>query len=338
MKNVLPILALLFAAILVSIYSSSCGFINDPVAFVSATPPTGSTLQQNATITLTFDAEPIGLKVSGGTAVTSGRNAIISGPFTPGKLALTLTWDDGTHVLNYTIEGEANSNNTAATSKPEDPTGEEPEDPPTDPTLILSLSFDGLAGHRVIDQSQHGNDGLLVGNPQLVKGVFGNALEFNGSTDWVEVPHDDSLTVDKDVTVMAWIRTPRHNGPGGANWQGIIAKGNNPRSYSFYTEVGGSVHLSVGNFQGSDSNRKVKLNAWQHVVAQIDNGVHRYWINGVNAGNFDVDAELPGGADRAAVLIGNTHEDSRMFLGLIDEVRIWNRALSEAEILEQAHK
>ncbi len=126
MKNVFPILALLLAAILVSIYSSSCGFINDPVAFVSATPPTGSTLQQNATITLTFDAEPTGLKVSGGTAIISGRNAIISGPFTPGKLALTLTWDDGTHVLNYTVEGEANegeanSNNTAATSKPEDP-------------------------------------------------------------------------------------------------------------------------------------------------------------------------------------------------------------------------
>ena len=219
-----------------------------------------------------------------------------------------------------------------------------------DPSLMLYFSFDELNGTQAIDHSQHQNHGTLVGNPVLVEGKFGKALEFNGESDYVEVPHDDSLTVDQNVTVMAWIHTPRHHGPKGMLWQGIIAKGNDPRSYSFYTEDGGALHLSVNNFFGRDSEAKVALNEWQHVVAQVDNGVHRYWINGKNAGvhrftsdDETIDSEgqtsLPGTTDRASVRVGNTHDVSplpdRHFLGRIDEVRVWNRALSEAEILEQ---
>ena len=103
-------------------------------------------------------------------------------------------------------------------------------------------------------------NGALVGKPTLVEGKFGKALKFNGRSDWVEIPHDDSLTVDKNVTVMAWIKTPRHGGPNGALWQSIVAKGNSPRSYSFYTEKeSGGLHLSVSNFKGGSSHRNIAL-------------------------------------------------------------------------------
>ena len=322
--NLFVFISVCFAALLLS-GMEGCGKDEIPVAFIEAVPEDGSTIQRDETVIAIFDGEPIGLSVTGADFSATGSTVTIDGPFDSGKLTLVLTWTDGAHVLTYTVAG-----------KSADPSGDEPENPPTDPSLILSLSFDELAGRRVIDESLYGNDGLLVGNPRLVKGMSGNAWEFNGESDWVEVPHDESLTVDGDVTVMAWIQTPRHEGPKGTGWQGIIAKGNNPRSYSFYTERGGSLHLSVSNFQGSNSTHQVALNQWVHVVAQVDSGVHRYWIDGVNRGNFDLNAALPGGTDRAAVRIGNTHEASRTFLGLIDEVRIWNRALSEDEIREQA--
>ena len=211
-----------------------------------------------------------------------------------------------------------------------------------DGSLILYLSFDELDGHIVNDHSQYGNNGELVGNPILVEGKFGKALKLNGRSDWVEIPHDDSLTVDESVTVMAWIKTPRHGGPREALWQGIVAKGNNPQSYSFYTyKRSGGLELNVGRFRRSYSEQNIALNRWQHVAVQVDNGIHRHWINGEPAGVVLVDATLPGRTDTASVRVGNAHTvkpagtPDRHFLGLIDELRIWNRALSHDEIITQ---
>ena len=206
----------------------------------------------------------------------------------------------------------------------------EPED-----SLILYFSFDELDGKNTIDHSKYENNGEMAGEPKHVEGKFGKALELNGESDWVEVPHDEILTVDESVTVMAWIKTERHQGPGGQRWQGIVAKSNNPRSYSFYTESPSEcLHLSVGG-GGSVCNGKVELEKWQHVVAQVDDGTHRYWINGENVGEFGGKPPPPGKADTATLLVGKTHENQRELLGLIDEVRIWNRALSEEEVNEQ---
>ena len=159
----------------------------------------------------------------------------------------------------------------------------EPED-----SLILYFSFDELDGKTAIDHSQYGNDGEIAGNPKHVEGKFGKALELNGETDWVEVAHDNTLTVDESATVMAWIHTERHTGPNNARWQGIVAKSNNPRSYSFYTESPSEcLHLSVNGSGSVCQDGKVELDEWQHVVAQIDDGTtHRYWINGEMVGEY----------------------------------------------------
>ncbi|MCZ6801975.1 MAG: LamG domain-containing protein [Nitrospirae bacterium] len=205
-----------------------------------------------------------------------------------------------------------------------------------DESLLLYMSFDTVDGDTVPDHSLHGNDGEIAGNPKLVDGKFGKALEFNGQSDWVTVPHAEILTVDKEVTVMAWINTPRHTGPGGAQWQGILAKGNGQRSYSLYTDQAVSgLHFSVGG-SGTQSAVQVALDEWQHVTAQVVKGnTHRYYINGELAGEFGGQNPPPGVADTEDALIGKTHEGSREFEGLIDEVRIWNRALTEDEVKEQ---
>ena len=206
----------------------------------------------------------------------------------------------------------------------------EPED-----SLILYFSFDELDGGNAIDHSKYENHGELVGKAKLSEGKFGKALELNGESDWVVVPHDEILTVDNSVTVMAWINTERHEGPNNQRWQGVIAKSNNPRSYSLYTEIPSKcLAFSVGGGT-SVCNKIIELNEWQHIVAQVDNRTHRYWINGEKAGEFAGKNLPPGKADTANVLVGKTHEAQREFLGLIDEVRVWNRALDEEEVLEQ---
>ena len=67
----------------------------EPVSFVSASPP-GGEFHANMTITVTFDNPPRDVRVSAGIVTVNGNVATIAGPFTPGPLAITITWSDGT--------------------------------------------------------------------------------------------------------------------------------------------------------------------------------------------------------------------------------------------------
>ena len=81
--------------------------VRPPVAFVSVDPAIDSEITVNDTITLTFDHPPEDVTVSEGVATVSDETVTIAGPFTPGTLALTITWADGAQNLNYTIRQPA---------------------------------------------------------------------------------------------------------------------------------------------------------------------------------------------------------------------------------------
>jgi hypothetical protein len=201
-----------------------------------------------------------------------------------------------------------------------------------DPDLVGWWRLDDGLGTNVTDSSGRGNHGSFQGDPQWVAGKIGQALQFDGVDDFVEVPHDETLTVDNEVTVMAWINAERYIGPTGDNWQGIMAKGPNPgRSYSLYTEVGGALHFSTGGV-GTLSSTQVPLNEWVHVAAQVISGGHQYYVNGEDAGTSGSGITLPGASDTATVVIGNARDANREFLGMIDDVRIYRRALTQEEI------
>jgi len=146
------------------------------------------------------------------------------------------------------------------------------------------------------------------------------------------VPHAPILTVDNEVTVMAWINTGRYIGPTGDDWQGIMAKGS-PRSYSLYTQVSGVLHFSTAGV-GTLSSGTIPLNEWVHVCAMVIGGTHQYYINGEDAGASGSGIVLPGAADTATVRIGNSRGANREFLGMIDDVRIYNRALTRDEVIQ----
>lgn len=216
-----------------------------------------------------------------------------------------------------------------------------------DDSLILYLSFDEGEGEEVSDASNYGNDGVFKSEPEWVDGKFGKALWFDGVDDNIEIPDSESLRVDEAVTVMAWINVERL-GFTGADYQGVVAKGNTFRSYSLYTHVPTSgLHFSTSAdvasvFYGSTTAGKtIALNEWVHVAAIAEaadsGGSHTYYINGEPAGNtnFPDLKVLPGANDMRPVLVARTEEGSRFLLGAIDEVRIWNRALSQNEVTTQ---
>jgi hypothetical protein len=215
-----------------------------------------------------------------------------------------------------------------------------------DESLILSLSFDDGKVMKAMDSSEYGNHGELKGGPKWVDGKFGMALELDGTDDFVQISHSKSLCVDKEVTVMAWIYPKRLNNKDvlGGQWQGIIAKGDTPwdkRSYSFYTVYTEAskvlqLHFSTAGVN-TTSTGTVPLNEWVHVAVVVEGGQHKYYINGESAGVDGSGIILPGQLDTADVVVGKTHE-GRELLGRIDEVRIWNRALTKSEIKAEMNK
>ena len=210
-----------------------------------------------------------------------------------------------------------------------------------DPNLLGWWKLDESSGTIAHDSSGNLNDGVFVSVPQWASGYAGGAAWFDGVDDFIEVPHSESLLPGEEVTVMAWINTPRHTGAGGSAWQALITKGNAPRVYSLYTTPattggGGVLHFSIGpegTFVGTNSVGRVPLNEWVHVCAMVINGGHLYYINGERSDPADGGGTgtviHPG--NTATVRIGNAPENNS-FMGKMDDVRVYNGALSQEQI------
>ncbi|MEN6577174.1 MAG: LamG domain-containing protein, partial [Phycisphaerales bacterium] len=203
----------------------------------------------------------------------------------------------------------------------------------TSAKLVGHWRMDEGGGTVAHDTSGNGNDGTLQGGPTWASGTLDGALQFDGVDDFVEIPHSESLTVDDEVTVSAWVYIQRSNGPNGSTYQGIVAKSNGTRSYSLYLQSDGVLHFSTAGV-GTTSTATVPLNEWVHVVAQVVEGGHRYFINGTLAGSGGSGVILPGLSDTEKVVIGKTWETDREIQGRIDDVRIHNKALDETGVLE----
>jgi hypothetical protein len=201
---------------------------------------------------------------------------------------------------------------------------------PSDDGLVLYLPFSEGTGTIAHDKSPYGNDGTIYG-ATWTNGKYGKALSFDGVDDYV-----DTADIDLDyVTVSAWINVSTYQ----TNWRVIVSKG--WISYSF-----GSVYLisiedkglSFGVRTSGGSTLSATtwvvpiLNTWVHVVGTYDGSTVKLYVNGV------LRASQPG----SGVLNKNNYRwmigrdpipgQARYFNGLIDEVRIYNRALSEEEI------
>ncbi len=208
-----------------------------------------------------------------------------------------------------------------------------PEFAISDPNLVGWWKLDEESGTFVLDSSGYDNHGAVRGDPQWADGYDGGALKLDGDGDFAEIPHNDTLTVDSQVTVMAWIHADNLT----ADYQGIIAKGNTVRSYSLYATSAGPLHFSTGPsgaFVGSSSSGTVAAGEWTHVCAMVAAGGHEYFINGLPAGAGGSGIVLPGTTDTMPVRIGNTQEGGRFFTGMIDEVRIYRNALTQEQVQE----
>ena len=170
-----------------------------------------------------------------------------------------------------------------------------------------------------------GNAGILSGDATFTGGMVGQAFSFDGTGDSVVDGHDPSLNLNH-FTLDTWVKPGRLPNI----FQAIISKNITPRPpglWVFGDKV--QVWFDPGGFQ-AESTTGLTLNQWHHLAATYDGAEVNIYING-SLDVSDPTAVTPA-TNTKPLVFGSLGDNSRFFQGLIDEVEIFNRALSAAEI------
>lgn len=202
-----------------------------------------------------------------------------------------------------------------------------------DNNLVLWLNDNGKTNSMWRDYSGKNNHGTVYGAgtpPPATPGALG--YTFDGLDDYIDVGNNASLNITNAITISAWIK-----GVVNSQFYGIISKDKYTvpasRSYSFVISDTNKLRLFLGSDASSTINsiNNVPNNAWTHVVGTFDGTTEKLYINGAFDNSI---SSIPITLSSVSVIIGaiNPATPAYFFNGSIDEVRIYNRALSQGEI------
>jgi hypothetical protein len=199
-----------------------------------------------------------------------------------------------------------------------------------DNTLVLHFTFDEGSGNIVTDDSGYQNNGKFKANPKWVDGKSGKALSFNGG-DAVEIKSSDSLDITKGITMEMWVKAI-----GGAEVKqaGIERGGWEGGEYSIYPVYEGGTVIQFFDLGGCGDaaikGKSIQGNEWHYLTGTWDGKTISLYIDG----ELDKSGGCEGTLKSAvtAVQIGSRNGGERFLTGLVDEVRIYNRALTQGEV------
>jgi hypothetical protein len=262
-----------------------------------------------------------------------GANAgaeIMASPYTVSWDSRTVT--DGSHVLSAVARDAAGNTSTASVSvtvsnaAPPPP----PPPPPAASGLVAAWGFNEGAGMTVADASGKGHAGTVTSTAWNTTGRFGKALSFNGSSSWVTVADANDLDLTSALTLEAWVRPSAL----GSVWRTVLFK---ERAggivYSLYAnqDTGRPVgQLWLGSERDALGSASLALNAWSHLASTYDGSNLRLYVNGALVSTTAVSGSLA--ASTGVLRVGGNGVWPEWFAGSIDEVRVYNRALSAGEI------
>ena len=196
--------------------------------------------------------------------------------------------------------------------------------------LVGAFGFDEVSGTSALDRSGLGNNGTVSGATRSASGRHGGALSFDGVNDSVSVPDAASLDLTNNMTLSAWVRPT-----GATGWRTVLMKERpGGQSYSLYASSGvaaPSGWMVVGSAeQELLSPSPLPANVWSHLAFTYDGAFTRLYINGVEVINQPLTGSAVVGT--GALKIGGNAIWGEWFAGLIDEVRLYNRALTPTQL------
>ena len=195
---------------------------------------------------------------------------------------------------------------------------------------VAAYGFDEGTGTTAADATGNGRTGTISGATWNSSGRFGSSLTFDGVNDRVNIADHALLDLTTGMTLEAWVRPSAL----GASWRTVILKEQTAQLvYALYAHTDTSRpsgHVYIGGDIDVRGTAQVALDAWTHLAATYDGATLRLYANGTLAASRAIAGSMV--ASTAPLRFGGNAVWPEWFAGLIDEIRIYNRALSAAEI------
>ena len=240
------------------------------------------------------------------------------------------SWDtraaaNGSHSLTaVAVDAAGNQTTSAAVSVDvNNPTGTA--------GLIAAYAFEEASGTTTADQTGLGHTGTLSGAARSTLGKFGRALSFDGVNDWVTVADADDLDLTTGMTIEAWVYPTAKNNA----WRTVLAKelGTDLAYAMMARSSSGGRPYGIVHTAGEQLVRapaQLPLNAWSHMTTTYDGSAVRLYVNGSLVATTPAIGSIT--TTDLPLHLGGNSAHGEWFQGRLDDIRIYNRALTGAEI------
>ena len=193
--------------------------------------------------------------------------------------------------------------------------------------LVGYWSFNEGEGNLANDSSGMNNHGELFGNVDWVEGKFGSGLKFSEDRSCVKIEHSESDNLTEQVSIALWAM-PEESQPA---WGKFVCK-QKTDDYPYALQYDDSNRIK-GAVQTSNGTVGIKMDTfdeWTHLALVYDGTSLILYKNGEEVVRKPANGKLQ--QNNLSVTIGSRWESSQSYRGVIDEVRLYNVALSQEEI------
>jgi glucose/arabinose dehydrogenase len=284
-------------------------------------------------VDVTFATNPAGLRVTAGGATLTGPQTVVSweayglhadAPAQvdgSGQAWQWQSWSDGGAKAHVVVTPAAPATYTATFARAS--SGGRPG-------LVAAYNFDAGTGTTAADLSGNGNNASLSGATWTAAGKNAGAISFDGTNDSLSIADAPTLDLTTGMTLSAWVRPT-----GGSTYRTVLFKERpSGLAYALYAQTGGtgpSGHAWIGGGEPrARSTSQIGAGAWMHLAATYDGSNVRLYIGGNLAATAPATGAI--GTSTGPLKIGGNAVVSEWFGGQIDDVRVYDRALSLAEI------
>jgi hypothetical protein len=196
--------------------------------------------------------------------------------------------------------------------------------------LVAAYDFNAGSGATVNDVSGNGNTGTIVNATWTTSGKYGSALSFNGTNAQVVINDSASLHLTTAVTLEAWVNPS--SAPTG--WQDVLYKAVD----NYFLEAGSTNGNKPGTGVLLTSSAEplaygpaaLTASTWTHLAMTYDGTTLKIYVNGALVTSTTQTGTITTSTN--ALQIGGDTTYGQYFKGLIDEVRVYNIALTQAQI------